>query len=277
MPETRSPEFMALKDQLKATWTTGDYGRVAEGLTGGAEVFFSRLPVERGTRLLDVACGSGQIAIPAARAGARVTGVDIAENWIEQARERAAGEDLDIRFDVGDAEDLPFDDASFDVTVSLIGAMFAPRPERVAAELLRVTRPGGNVIMGNWTSESFVGEFFRTVGRHAPPPEMPSPLLWGDEATVRERFGDNVSDLRLTRLPYEFHHDDSPAAVVDFYCEHFGPVKQALASLNTDQGTALRKDLLELWLRHNQAEDGTTRVIGEILEVVAITKLNASP
>lgn len=270
MPETTSPEFKTLKDRLKTTWTAGDYGRVAEGLTGGAESFFQRLPLERGTRLLDVACGAGQIAIPAARAGARVTGVDIAENWIEQARRRAADENLDIRFDVGDAEDLPYDDASYDVTVSLIGAMFAPRPERVTAELLRVTRPGGHVVMGNWTPESFVGDFFRTVAGHAPPPDMPSPLLWGDEATVRERFREGVSDLRLTRLPYRFHHDNGPREVVDFYCEHFGPVKQALAQLDADGQAALRKDLLDLWARYNEADDGTTRVTGEVLEVVAI-------
>ncbi len=270
MPETTSPELKALKDQLKATWTAGDYGRVAEGLTRGAETFFERLPLAPGRRVLDVACGAGQIAVPAARAGARVTGVDIAENWIEQARKRAAAEGLDIRFDVGDAEDLPYDDASFDLTISLIGAMFAPRPERVTAELLRVTRPGGHVVMGNWTPESFVGEFFRTVAQHAPPPDMPSPLLWGDEAAVRERFREGVSNLRLTRLPYRFHHDDSPPDVVDFYCEHFGPIRQALANLDTDGQGALRKDLLDLWARHNEADDGTTRVTGEILEVVAI-------
>lgn len=270
MPETTSPEFKALKDQLKTTWTAGDYGRVAEGLTGGAATFFERLPLTSGTRVLDVACGAGQVAMPAARAGARVTGVDIAENWIEQARGRAADENLDIRFDVGDAEDLPYDDASFDLTVSLIGAMFAPRPERVAAELLRVTRPGGHVVMGNWTPESFVGEFFRTVAQHALPPDMPSPLLWGEEASVRERFRESVSHLRLTRLPYRFHHNDPPPKVVDFYCEHFGPVKQAMANLDAGGQAALRKDLLDLWTRYNEADDGTTQVTGEILEVVAI-------
>lgn len=270
MTAPSTPEFTELKEQLKTTWTAGDYGQVAEGLTKGAEHFFRRLPIEPGTRMLDVACGTGQIAIPAARAGARVTGLDLAPNWIEQARAQAVGEGLEIRFDVGDAEDLPYEDASFDLTVSLIGAMFAPRPEVVASELLRVTRPGGQVVMGNWTPESFVGEFFRTVAQHAPPPDMPSPLLWGDEGTVRERFREGVSDLRLTRLPYQFHHDDRPPEVVDFYCEHFGPIKQALAKLDADGQSALRKDLLDLWARHNEADDGTTRVTGEILEVVAI-------
>lgn len=269
MAGATTPEIAELKEQLKATWTAGDYGQVAEGLAKGAEAFFRRLPVEPGTRMLDVACGTGQTAIPAARAGARVTGLDLAPNWIEQARGRAAEENLEIRFDVGDAEAMPYEDGAFDLVISLIGAMFAPRPERVTAEMLRVTRHGGRVVMGNWTPESFVGDFFRTVGRHAPPPDMPSPLLWGDEATVRERFQDRVSDLRLTRAPFEFHHGEAPAEVVDFYCEQFGPLKQALARLDPEGQAALRTDLVELWTRHNQADDGTTRVTGEILEVVA--------
>lgn len=270
MTETTTRELAALKEQLKATWTAGDYGRVAEGLSRGAESFFRRLPIESGTNMLDVACGTGQTAIPAARAGARVTGLDLAPNWIEQARGRADEENLEVRFDVGDAEALPYEDGSFDLVVSLIGAMFAPRPERVTAELLRVTRPGGRIVMGNWTPESFVGDFFRTVGRRAPPPDMPSPLLWGDEATVRERFQSGISDLRLTRVPFQFHHDEGPAEVVDFYCEQFGPLKQALARLDAGGQAAMRKDMVELWTRHNQVDDGTTQVTGEILEVVAI-------
>lgn len=270
MNQTERSEFDSLKQQLRATWTAGDYGRIAENLAGGAATFIERLPLAPGTRLLDVACGAGQVALPAARAGARVTGLDLAPNWIEQARERAAAEDLDVRFDVGDAEELPYADGEFDLTVSLIGAMFAPRPERVASELLRVTRPGGQVVMGNWTPESFVGDFFRTVGAHAPPPDMPSPLEWGDEAIVRERFRQGVVDLRLTRLPYRFHHDDSPTAVVDFYCEHFGPIKQALAHLDGDGREALRRDLLALWDRHNDGGEGVTSITGEILEVVAV-------
>lgn len=267
---TVSSELAELKRQLHTTWTDGDYGRVAENLTIGAEHFYSRLPVEPGTRLLDVACGAGQIALPAARDGARVTGVDIATNWIEQARALAESEGLDIRFDVGDAEELPYSDGAFDVVVSLIGAMFAPRPEHVAAELKRVTRPGGRIVMGNWTPESFVGEFFRTVGRHAPPPDMPSPLDWGAEDVVRERFRDGIAELALTRLPYRFHHDEGPPEVVDFYCEHFGPIRQALAKLDGDGQAALRADLLDLWGRYNDATDGSTSTTGEILEVVAV-------
>lgn len=167
---TMPPEMESLKARLKATWMAGDYGHFAKYLEPGALEFLARLAVAPGTRMLDVGCGAGQIAIPAARAGVRVTGVDIALNSIEQARARALAESLDIRFDEGDAEMLAFDDGSFDLVVSLIGAMFAPRPERVAAELIRVCRPAGRIVMANWTPEGFVGQMFKTIGKHVPPP-----------------------------------------------------------------------------------------------------------
>ena len=163
-----TPEMQALKTRLKAVWMAGDYGVFAKYLEPGALEFLTRLAVAKGTRMLDVACGAGQIAIPATRAGARVTGVDIATNLVEQARARAAAAGVEVRFDEGDAEMLPYADASFDLVVSLIGAMFAPRPERVAAELLRVCRPGGRIVMANWTPSGFVGLMFKTIGRMCP-------------------------------------------------------------------------------------------------------------
>ncbi len=165
MNQEMAPEMATLKARLKATWMAGDYGTFAKYLEPGALEFLERLRVEPGTRLLDVACGAGQISVPAARAGAHVTGVDTATNSIEQARARAQDEGLDARFEEGDAEMLPYEDASFDVVASLFGAMFAPRPERVAAELVRVCRPGGRIVMGNWTPEGFVGQLFKVIGR----------------------------------------------------------------------------------------------------------------
>src|ERR687893_2386865 len=157
MPQEMATEMETLKARLKATWMSGDYGTFAKYLEPGALEFLGRLRVEPGTEMLDVACGAGQISIPAARDGARVTGVDIATNSIERARARAQDEGLDARFDEGDAEELPYGDASFDVVVSLFGAMFAPRPERVAAELVRVCRPGGRIAVADWTPGGFVG------------------------------------------------------------------------------------------------------------------------
>jgi ubiquinone/menaquinone biosynthesis C-methylase UbiE len=267
------PEMETLKARLKTTWNTGDYGLVARDLESSASGFISRIPIEPGTRVLDVACGSGQAAVLLARGGADVTGVDIASKSIEQARARAKAESLDIRFDEGDAEMLPYEDASFDLVISLIGAMFAPRPERVAAELLRVCRSGGRIVMGNWTPEGFIGLFLKTVGKHVPPPPiMPSPLKWGEEATVRERLSDGVADLRLTKRMYPFSYSFPPPEVVDYYRTYYGPTIRAFAALDAAGKAALHNHLEQLWTAHNRATDGTTYVDAEILEVIAFRK-----
>ncbi|MGH9356206.1 MAG: class I SAM-dependent methyltransferase [Terriglobia bacterium] len=163
-------DFDQLKSRLKATWMTGDYDVFSRFLEKDATRFFERLRVTPGGQLLDVACGAGQLALIAAKAGAQVTGCDIAANWIERARARAAAEGLKITFEEGDAESLPYRDAQFDVVTSLIGAMFAPRPDRVAAELTRVCRPGGMIAMANWTPCGFVGKMFKAISRHIAPP-----------------------------------------------------------------------------------------------------------
>jgi SAM-dependent methyltransferase len=266
-----TPEMEALKARLKATWMSGDYGHFATYLEAGALDFLSRIPVEPGTRILDVACGAGQTAIPMSRAGAKVTGIDIATNLIEQARARAQAENLDARFDEGDAEMLPYPDGSFDIVVSLIGAMFAPRPELVAAELKRVCRPGGKIIMGNWTPSGFVGQMFKTMGTHVPPPGIVAPpVKWGDEAIVRERFEDGISHLRLSRQLYPFRYPFSPSEAVEFFRLYYGPTFKAFGALDAEKQSALRRDLEQLWTEHNLATDGTTLVLAEYLEVVAI-------
>src|SRR5574339_354738 len=163
-----NPEMEALKARLKATWMSGDYGHFARYLEPGALEFLARLSIEPGTRILDVASGAGQTAIPMARAGAKVTGIDLATNLVAQARARASAENLDARFDEGDAEMLPYEDDSFDMVISLIGAMFAPRPDFVAAELKRVCKPGGKIIMGNWAPAGFIGKMLKIMGQHVP-------------------------------------------------------------------------------------------------------------
>src|SRR5215467_1447925 len=155
-----SAEFEQLKAKLKTTWTTGDYDTFSRYMEEGAVEFYQSLGVKPGAKLLDVGCGAGQVALIAARAGANVTGCDIATNWLEKARARAAAEGLTAIFEEGDAESLPYPDASFDVVTSIFGAMFAPRPERVAAELTRVCRPSGMIAMANWTPTGFVGQMF---------------------------------------------------------------------------------------------------------------------
>ena len=266
-----TPEMEALKTRLKATWMSGDYGHFATYLEPGALEFLSRIPIEPGVRALDVACGAGQTAIPMSRAGAKVTGVDIATNLIGQARARAQAENLDARFEEGDAEMLPFEDGSFDLVISLIGAMFAPRPDLVAAELKRVCRPGGKIIMGNWTPAGFVGQMFKVHGKHVPPPAiMAPPVKWGDEETVRERLNEGISHLKLSRRLYPFRYPFSPAEVVEFFRTYYGPSHKAFAALDAEKQSALRRELEQLWKEHNTATDGTTFIESEYLEVVAI-------
>jgi 2-polyprenyl-3-methyl-5-hydroxy-6-metoxy-1,4-benzoquinol methylase len=185
-PTTMTPEMSALKARLKATSESGNYGVFATYLEKGAFDFLDRLNIPAGTRLLDVACGAGQLTLPAARKGIQITGLDLAVNAVQQARAKAADEGLRIQVDEGDAADLPYPDRSFDVVLSSIGSMFAPRPELVASEMVRVCRPGGRLIMGNWTPEGHVGQMFKLIGKHVPPPHVPSPLLSGDDWVQRQ-------------------------------------------------------------------------------------------
>ena len=268
---TMTPDMSALKTRLKATWESGDYGVFAKYLEKGALEFFERLPLRPGTRLLDVGCGAGQLTLPAARKGIQVTGLDLAANLVRQARAKAAAEGLEVQVDEGDAEALPYPDASFDVVMSLIGAMFAPRPELVASEMIRVCKPGGRLVMGNWTPEGHIGQMFKVIGKHVPPPaNFPSPLLWGDEGTVRTRLGAGVKDLAISRHQYPFEYPFGPAQVVDFFIDYYGPTLRAYASLNQDGQKALHDDLTALWTRNNLPTDGTTRVLSEYIEVIGI-------
>ena len=267
---TTKPEMETLKTKLKSMWMAGDFGQIAKQLETGAQEFIDRLQLKPGDRVLDVACGSGNLSIPAARAGAEVTGVDIAPNLLEQARARAAAEGLRIQFDEGDAESLPYDDAAFDVVVSMFGAMFAPRPELVASELVRVCRPGGRIAMANWTPQGHIGEMFKTTGKHVPPPPtMPSPIKWGDEETVRERLREEIGDLKLTRRMCRFEFPFAPPEVVEHFRTYYGPTQRAFEALDSEGQAALRSDLEQLWSSHNRATDDTTDVEGEYLEVIA--------
>ncbi len=265
-----TPEMEALKAKMKSVWSAGDFGKIALLIQVGADEFIERLHLQSGERVLDVACGSGNLAIPAARAGAIVTGIDIAPNLIEQARVRAAAENLECRFDEGDAEQMPYADASFDWVVTMFGAMFAPRPKIAAAELVRVCRSEGRIAMANWTAEGFIGQMFKIHAHHVPPPNIPSPILWGNEKTVRERLRESIADLYLTRRPIMFQFPFSPAEAVEHFRQFFGPTQFAFAALDAAKQAHLRQDLEQLWTEHNQADDGTTLVESEYLEVIAV-------
>jgi len=255
---------------MKSSWMAGDFGQIARKLANGAEEFVSRLGLQPGVKVLDVACGTGNQSLPAARAGAVVTGVDIASNLLEQARQGAAEENLKIQFDEGDAEQLPYADAQFDVVLSMFGAMFAPRPERVAAELLRVCKPGGMIAMANWTPQSFVAKATQVTAKMVPPPPgVPPPVLWGDEATVRQRLGHGTTHLQCSPVKVKMAYPFAPKETVDFFRRCFGPTQTAFSRLDAAGQVTLAAQLEALWTEHNTATDGTTAVEAEYLEVCA--------
>ena len=266
---TTGTDIGGLKTRLKATWMAGNYDYFSRFMESSAVEFVDRIGEVKGRQLLDVACGSGQLALVAARRGAKVAGVDIATNSIEAAKGRALSEGLDAHFIEGDAEALEYGDASFDVVATIYGAMFAPRPDLVAAEFLRVCRPGGTIAMANWTKEGFIGTMFGMFGRYVPPPPMPTPVLWGNEDVVRDRFGAGLSKLRLTRVKYRFDYPFSPAGTVDFFSQFYGPANRAFAALGESDREKLRAELVDLWTKHNQASESDRTVVdGEYLEVI---------
>jgi len=270
MSTTNAAEMESLKGKLKTTWMAGNYDYFSRFMESSAVDFLARLPLRPGDHMLDVACGSGQLALLAARRGAKVTGIDIATNSIEAARGRARSEGLDAKFDEGDAEELPYGDEGFELVASIYGAMFAPRPDRVARELVRVCRRGGTIGMANWTKEGFIGGMLQTIGKFVAPSGMPSPLLWGDEMTVRERFGNTVANLSLTRTRYRFDYAFPPEGVVDFFRTNYGPANRAFATLPPTDQVSLRNALVDLWSGANQSrESGRTMVDAEYLEVLA--------
>jgi ubiquinone/menaquinone biosynthesis C-methylase UbiE len=268
---TASPELQQLKQRMRATWMAGNFGKIAEHSAKAAAEFVQRLNIPRGARVLDVACGTGNTAIPEARAGAKVTGVDIATNLLEQARTRAAAEKLDINFEEGDAEQLPYKDAEFDWVVTMFGAMFAPRPEVAAAELARVCRPGGTIAMANWTPGGFVGQTFRLTARHVPPPPgIPAPVLWGDEEAVRQRLSKYCSKISVMKHMMEMDYPFPPAQVVAFFREFFGPTQTAFARLDLNGQAALANDLETLWKENSKSSGERTQTSAEYLEVLAV-------
>ena len=263
-------EFQHLKERMRRTWMAGDFGQIAQYSRKAGEEFVERLHIRSGMTVLDVGCGTGNTAIPAARKGARVTGVDIAANLLDQARKRASDEGVAASFEEGDAENLPYPDAEFELVLSMFGAMFAPRPERVAAELMRVCKPGGVIAMANWTPQSFAGMMFAMTARHVPPPEgIPAPVLWGDEEVVRKRFADTTTQVETVRRTITMEFPFPPHEVVQLFRDYFGPTQMAFGRLGPPEQAAYAADLESLWKEHNESASGQTTVRNEYLEVIA--------
>lgn len=266
------PSLETIKAGMRASWMAGDFGVVAKTISAGAEAFAARLQIPKGARVLDVATGTGNVAIPLAREGAVVTGVDIAPNLLAQARERAAEQSLSVQFDEGDAEQLPYPDNSFDAAVTMFGAMFAPRPELVASEFARVLRPGGLLAMANWNPASFTGRMFRVGSQHAPPPPgIQPPVLWGDEATARQRLEPWFDQIQTKRVGITFDLPMSASQAVEFFRRYFGPTQVAFNRLDQAGQKAMFDDLVALWSGANIADNPGqhTLIENEYLQVTA--------
>ena len=270
--QDQAPDMGAIKERQQKTWTSGDYARIGNTLVIMGENLCEAVDLHAGDKVLDVATGSGNTAISAARRYCEATGVDYVPELIDQARERAQAEGLDVAFEVGDAEDLPYPDESFDAVLSTVGVMFAPDQEKTARELLRVCKPGGRIGLANWAPDGFIGNMFRTVGKHVPPPPgIKPPPLWGTEDRVRELLGRGVSALDAARRTYVFRYL-SADHFIERFRSYYGPVHKAFDSLDADGREAFAKDLEELIDHWNTSGDETVVLPSDYLEVVAIRR-----
>lgn len=266
---TTSLALDGIKAKQQKTWASGDYGAVAALIHPMSEALVQAADLSAGDRVLDVATGTGNAAIAAARCRCEVTGVDYVPELLERGRARAAAEHLAVTFREGDAEALPGGDGAYDAVLSVVGVMFAPDQQQSAGELLRVCRPGGTIALANWTPDGFIGHLFRTVSRHvAPPPGVRPPVEWGSADRLRELFGDRVADLRVTPREFIFRFA-SATELADYFRVHYGPTLKAFEALDDDAGRLLHADLVELADRHNTATDGTLKIPSAYAEMLA--------
>ena len=265
-----APDLAAIKQRQQQTWAAGDYEVIGSTLVVIGELLCEAVDLRAGQRVLDVATGSGNAALSAARRFCEVTGVDYVPALLERGRQRAAAERLAVAFVEGDAEDIPFSDASFDVVLSTLGSMFAPDQEKAAGELLRVCRPGGKVGLANWTPDGFIGQMFRVTSRYvSPPPGLKPPVLWGTEERLRELFGDRVASVRAERRTFVFRYR-SFEHWLEAFRDYYGPVHKAFQALDPDRQAAYAADLRALVEQFNRSNDGTVAVPSDYLEVVAV-------
>ena len=270
--QPQAPDMGAIKERMRKIWTSGQYARIGNPIAIMGELLCEAVDLRSGDAVLDVATGSGNTAISAARRFCEVTGMDLAPESIEHARRRAGAEGMEITFEVGDAEDLPYPDASFDVVLSTIGVMFCPNQEKAASELLRVCRPGGRIGLASWTPDGFTGQMLKTVGKHVPPPPgMRPPSQWGTEERLRELLGKGVSSLETRRRTYNFRYP-SAEHFVDWFRNYYGPTVRAFAALDAGGQDALARDLRALLEERNVSGDGTLVVPSDYLEAVAVRR-----
>jgi SAM-dependent methyltransferase len=266
-----APDYAAIKQRQQAMWGSGDFAVIGVTLQIVGELLAESADIRAGERVLDVAAGNGNATLAAAHRFARVVSSDYVPELLEKGRARALAEGLTVEFQVADAEDLPFLDESFDVALSTFGVMFAPQQARAAREMLRVVRSGGRIGLASWTPEGFIGQLFRVVGAHVPPPPgVRSPALWGTEPHMVELFGAQAADIRTRRVDFNFRYR-SAAHWIEVFRRYYGPTHKAFAALDTAGQANLQADLTALLERCNVAGSSALVIPGEYLEVV-VTK-----
>ena len=270
--ESARPDLAALKLRQQATWSSGDYAVVGTTLQIVGEQLCEALDLRAGQKVLDVAAGNGNASLAAARRWCDVVATDYVPALLGRARERAAAERLQIEFREADAEALPFEDASFDAVMSTFGVMFTPNQDKAASELMRVCRPGGKVGLANWTPEGFIGQIFKTIGTHLPPPAgVRSPALWGTRARIQELFGDRASSISIESRNFIFRYR-SPEHWLQVFKTYYGPLLKAFGALEPSAQAALAADIVAQIERFNRSGDAGMVVPGEYLEIVITRK-----
>lgn len=269
---TAAADLSAVKQRQHAAWSSGDYAVVGTTLQIVGETLCEALDLRAGQRVLDVAAGNGNVSLAAARRHAEVLATDYVPALLDRAGERAAAERLTIDFQVADAEALPFADASFDVVVSTFGVMFTPDQDRAAGELLRVCRPGGKIGLANWTPEGFIGQLFKTLAGHLPPPAgVRSPALWGTPEFLRRHFEAGATSIEMNGREFVFRYR-SPQHWLEVFRTTYGPLLKAFAALDAEGQARLERDVMALIARFNRSGDGTVVVPSDYLEVVIVRR-----
>jgi ubiquinone/menaquinone biosynthesis C-methylase UbiE len=268
VPVPTQPDLGAVKSRQQGAWSAGDYAVVGTTLQIVGETLCEALDLRSGQKVLDVASGNGNVTLAAARRWCDVVSTDYVPALLERGRDRAAAERLAIEFRQADAEALPFADASFDVVVSTFGVMFTADQDKAAAELVRVCKPGGKIGLANWTPDGFIGQLFKTIGKHMPPPAgVKSPALWGTGARITEFFGAQASSIQLEQRDFVFRYR-SAQHWLDVFKTYYGPLLKTFGALDPRAQTALTDDLFALIKRFNRSGDKTMVVPSEYLEVV---------
>lgn len=266
------PDYTAIKAKQNAAWGSGDYAKVGVTIQITGEALAETLDLPAGANVLDVAAGNGNATLAFARRFASVTSTDYVSSLLEAGKQRASAEGLEVTYQIADAENLPFDNDSFDAVVSTFGVMFAPNQVQSASELQRVVRSGGKIGLANWTPSSFIGQLFKTIGKHVTPPAgVNSPALWGSEDWVKEHFGEVSEVISFETKNFTFRYQSADHFVA-FFRTYYGPTQKAFEALDEYGQTALENDILALLAEHNVSKDDTLRVPSEYAEIVIVKR-----